>query len=918
MAQITSSVGLSTGIDITGTVDSLMEVASQQRDALSERNETLQAEQLAVTELTSLLYSIKSSVSQLGDDELYGQKTATSSNSSALSVSVTDDASEGTYQFTPLQTAQSQQLLSSGFNATDEPIGTGTLRFRYGGNVEQGTEFDMLGGGAGLQRGTIRITDRSGAQADIDLSTAITVDDVLEAINENTTIDVTAVALGDGFRLLDNTGETTSNLKVEEVGDGSTAASLGLAGIDVNADSADGDDMLWLYEDLDLDQLNDGTGVRIDTVLDDIEYTLRDGTTGTIDLSPIISGSSAIDEDLTLGDVLDRINAAAPDKLQISIDEDGDRLVITDLTTGTGDFALTSVGSYDVLADLGLDGEAVDGEITGRRILGGTQTVLLSSLGGGDGLGELGSVQLTDRSGTSATVDLSAAETLQDLIDALNNAGIGISASVNAAKTGITLTDTTGDTASNLVVASADATNTAETLGIAVDDAVTEIDGGDLHLQVIGMNTSLSDYNGGAGVAQGTFVIRDSSYGQTTITLGSSIETVGDLITQINRQADTVRAELNETGDGIRIVDLGDGSTDLVIEEGSSTTAADLHLLGDVVEVEIEGETYQVIDGSTTYEIELDEDSTLEDLYETINGLDAGLGASILTAGSSNPYHLTISSQQTGLQGRLVFDTSQIDFTLTETTQARDAVLVYGDLDSPSSTLLMTSSTDTFSDAVSGMSLTIGQASETPITVTVGASNSGVVSTLSSMVVSYNSFRQRLSELTEYNAATETAAVLTGDTTALRLDMDLPNLLSGAFSGAGDIGSLAELGIDIEDDGTLTLDEDQLTSLFASNPDAIEEFFITEDYGFADRFDQLIEQLAGEDSSLLSARIDALAETIEQNEDRIARMDEQLASERQRLLIDFYNMEIVVGKLQNSLEILESMYIVEPMATSGD
>ncbi len=48
--------------------------------------------------------------------------------------------------------------------------------------------LNALNGGAGVRPGTIRITDRSGATAEIDLSTAVTVDDVLNAINGSTAI----------------------------------------------------------------------------------------------------------------------------------------------------------------------------------------------------------------------------------------------------------------------------------------------------------------------------------------------------------------------------------------------------------------------------------------------------------------------------------------------------------------------------------------------------------------------------------------------------------------------------------------------------------------------------------------------------------------------------------------------------------
>ena len=49
-------------------------------------------------------------------------------------------------------------------------------------------------------------------------------DNVLDAINGNSQINVTAHANGDRIRLLDNTGLEVSNLKVQEVGSGTTAA----------------------------------------------------------------------------------------------------------------------------------------------------------------------------------------------------------------------------------------------------------------------------------------------------------------------------------------------------------------------------------------------------------------------------------------------------------------------------------------------------------------------------------------------------------------------------------------------------------------------------------------------------------------------------------------------------------------------
>ena len=68
----------------------------------------------------------------------------------------------GNYTFTPLQLAQSHQLLSSGFASDNQPIGAGQFSFSFGGFTDQAIDLASLNGGQGVSRGSIKITDRSG------------------------------------------------------------------------------------------------------------------------------------------------------------------------------------------------------------------------------------------------------------------------------------------------------------------------------------------------------------------------------------------------------------------------------------------------------------------------------------------------------------------------------------------------------------------------------------------------------------------------------------------------------------------------------------------------------------------------------------------------------------------------------------
>ncbi|HUT11158.1 MAG TPA: flagellar filament capping protein FliD [Thermoguttaceae bacterium] len=924
MGRIQTNIGLITGIPIGDTIEQLMKLAARPRDLITERTDDLTAEQVAITDLMATLVSVKFVSDNLGKEGLYDRRKVTSSDTSVLTASSSGTPPKGTYQFTPLRTVQSQQLLGSGFKTDTESIGGGRITFRFGDDVRRSTPLEYFGGGAGVQRGIIRITDRSGARADVDLSTVRTVDDVLEAINGQSEIDVTAVAYRDGFRLIDNTGQTVSNLKVQEV-NGSTAASLGLDGIDVAGDVADGRDMLRLYDDLDLDALNDGSGVRTHVGLHEIEYTLRDGSTGKIDFSVIQSGSSNVLQEKTLGDLLEAINAAAPGDLRAEIAPDGDRLVLTDLTEGGGTFELVAANGMTTLADLGLEGATeTDGVVVGRRITGGSQSVLLASLGGGSGLGPLGTLELRDRSGASDTVDLSTVETLEEVVDAINAAAVNVTARINRARNGIELIDTSGNHTGNLVVANADATNTADELGIAVDDAVESVNSGDLHLQIIAENTLLADLNGGAGVAKSTFRIVDGSGRERKLDLKAlNVETVGDLIRAINGLDLDVRAEINRTGDGILLCDTGTEPGTLRVLEGNSTTAADLHLLGSSTEVDLDGALTQVIDGSTTYTIELDDDPSttdgvrsLADLRQAINDLGAGVTAMIFRDGSSTPFRLGLSSDRPGEAGRLIVDTSAIGLDVEETVRARDALLVFGDASMAATSILVSSSSNVFRDVLPDVTLKILKPSDKPVVLTVETSDTDLVATVQTIVDNYNKFRTKLNELTRFDPETGKGSVLTGDGTALRLDLDLSALLSGRFFGAGSIQSLAEIGVDFKSDGTLAFDSSKLKLKFADDPSAVKAFFSTKGLGVSAKFSVLLEQLSGVDNSLLTNRADTLSNKIASNQQRIDFLNERLEAERERLYMEFYRLESAIAKIQNGLSVIDALKPLAPLTAA--
>ncbi|RIK75100.1 MAG: hypothetical protein DCC67_15720 [Planctomycetota bacterium] len=619
MGRITSSVGLISGLQIEETVTQLMAVAARPRDLLKARTDALKQEQAALDTLGSRLLAFQFAVNKLKAATVYTAREATSSNKDVLQVSLPASGAPpvGTFQVRPVQLASAQQLVSQGFDSSTTGLGSGAFSFRFGGFMDRGVSLDELNGGAGVPRGKIRITDRNGDSAVIDLTYARTVDDVIRAVNESLDVAVTASTNGDALVLTDSSGGS-GNLSVNEVGGGTTAAGLGLAGVSVAATTATGSDILRLHGGTKLASLNDGLGVHTTkTGVADLDVTFSDGSTLAIDLHAVT----------TLGDVVAQINAASPAKLAAAISADGRRLELSDLTGGAGDFTVENGVASRAATDLGIETTSSAATIVGDRLIAGLKDTLLASLNGGEGLGALGQISITDRDGGPVVVDLAPADTLGDVINLINASGAEVVAAVNSARNGLVIADASGGSG-NLVVASADAADAAAKLGIVIDQAAGSVNSGALRRQTIGQATLLASLNGGKGVAIGDLEIIDTAGVRKTVDLNSMnnpARTVGDVIDGINASVPGVEARINDSGDGIILVDAAGGTGNISVKDMSGNIAQSLNLTRASKTIDVNGAPTQVIDGTTSFTVDLDDLDVSSDAI-ALSSLKGGAG----------------------------------------------------------------------------------------------------------------------------------------------------------------------------------------------------------------------------------------------------------------------------------------------------
>jgi len=94
-----------------------------------------------------------------------------------------------------------------------------------------GAKVMELNNGRGMDLGSINITNRAGVSQDIDLNGVQTVQDILDAINLTQGLGVRAAINNNGTSInLTDTSDGYGSLTISEVGDGTTAADIGLKG----------------------------------------------------------------------------------------------------------------------------------------------------------------------------------------------------------------------------------------------------------------------------------------------------------------------------------------------------------------------------------------------------------------------------------------------------------------------------------------------------------------------------------------------------------------------------------------------------------------------------------------------------------------------------------------------------------------
>jgi flagellar hook-associated protein 2 len=283
-------------------------------------------------------------------------------------------------------------------------------------------------------------------------------------------------------------------------------------------------------------------------------------------------------------------------------------------------------------------------------------------------------------------------------------------------------------------------------------------------------------------------------------------------------------------------------------------------------------------------------DNTLDGLAAAINGQNLGVSASVINDSSGS--RLSLVSSNSGAASDLTVSNVAGGLSFTKGVTGADAKLTVDGVP-------ISSASNTVTGTASGLTLNlVGSDPTTPVQVVVAADTSQVSQTITNFVDAYNTVVQDLNSQFTYNTTTKSAGTLAGDSGARLVQDQLLTAVTYNAGGTGPINTLADLGISMNNDGTLSIDSTTLDSAVNSNFAAVQTFFQpASGSGFAQVLNNQLTALTDPTQGAFTVEINGLNASDKSFQDQIDNFEVYIASEQTLLTAQYTQVDLALQQL---------------------
>ncbi len=286
--------------------------------------------------------------------------------------------------------------------------------------------------------------------------------------------------------------------------------------------------------------------------------------------------------------------------------------------------------------------------------------------------------------------------------------------------------------------------------------------------------------------------------------------------------------------------------------------------------------------------------NTLSQLAETINNQGIGVSASVIQ--DSNGYRLALVSTASGAPGDVTVSGNTTGLSFAKAVTGTNASLVVDGIP-------ISSASNTVSNVINGVTLSLGSPSpSTPVTVNVNPDSTQATSAINNLVSAYNTVIAEINS--QFNVASDGSGggPLEADNSLRDVQNQLLGALSYSISGNSGIVNLASIGVNFNNDGTLSVDGGKLSSALSSNFSAVQNLLQNTTTGFSQNLSTVLSNINGPGNGILTLDAQSISSTSQGITSQVADLQAALAVQ-QRNLTNVYSQ---VNTTLQELPLLES------------
>jgi flagellar hook-associated protein 2 len=306
--------------------------------------------------------------------------------------------------------------------------------------------------------------------------------------------------------------------------------------------------------------------------------------------------------------------------------------------------------------------------------------------------------------------------------------------------------------------------------------------------------------------------------------------------------------------------------------------------------------------GAATTTIDIAANDTLDSVIQKINSSGQRVQASSFFDGTA--YRLSLRGLDTGDANALTV--SGLDLGLNTqaniVSQAQDAkVKIDG--------FLVSSSNNQISQAVPGVSLAVKKVTTSPFTIAVNQDPDGLAKKLTTFVDAYNGVIQKVHSAAGFGKQKASNPLLAGDSAMRGIASRLSSSLTQTFGSAA-ANTLSGIGVKLNNDGTLRLDQTKLTKVLSDDPSAVTRILAGDESlqtsGIMDALRDLTSTLTDPTNGPLTVRKEGFEGQTRRYADQITRENLRLERVEARMRSTFNSMDSSVASSNAQLAYVQA------------